>query len=316
MSSLSTNKVTHWKPSDVKSIELDSILHSHVSAGPRIVSPAWNGLKENTSVDQTVEIRPITGVIPNISVEEMMKIEVDNQELDRRTSEVKPLPVEDHIPQKPNRIEGKPKDKLTREQNISRNLMEEEQRLRRLREENEIFWEKLMKKEDELRLQWGVAKDEGYRVGLEEGLQKFELETEKVRITLASSIEHFSNGIKEIKSDYGDAVLKLSMAVIENIIGTHAEKYRESVFSYIKEALSYIEDEEKIVLKLSQGDYEFLKTEHAHFLEEFNNYRGYVVEPSADIETGGCILEYTGGRIDNTLDTRMKQILEKLDGKN
>ncbi|MBU1221338.1 hypothetical protein KKF34_02540 [Myxococcota bacterium] len=304
-------EIRTWTPSGLQSRDLDSILQPVEKSG-RVDLPAWLRSGGNHEVHD-VEIRPIEDVIPSVSLNEMLMNELEKKELSQK--EKLPEVIEQfEIPDaKPDKSK---EGRMTREVSLSRNLMEEEQRLRKLREENEIFWEELMKKEEDLRVQWDRAKDEGYRVGMEEGIARYEIEIEKIRASLGSGLERMTTKVREIKENYMNVVTDLSLMIVSKVLGNSAADNREMVFKYIKEALSYIDDEEKIVLKLNPDDYEYLKKSHSHFIDDFNSYRGYRVEATGEIMFGGCILEYSGGRIDNTLDTRFEQIKKSLESEN
>lgn len=304
-------EIKTWTPAGLQSRDLDSIL-TPVERSGRVDLPAWLRSGGNHEVHD-VEIRPIEDVIPSVSLNEMLMNELEKKELSQKEKlpeVIEPIEIPDI------KTEKSKDGRMTREVSLSRNLMEEEQRLRKLREENEIFWEELMKKEEDLRVQWDRAKDEGYRVGMEEGIARYEMEIEKIRASLGSGLERMTTKVREIKDNYMNAVTDLSLMIVSKVLGNAATENREMVFKYIKEALSYIDDEEKIILKLNPEDYDYLKENHSHFIDDFNSYRGYRVEATGEIKFGGCILEYSGGRIDNSLDTRFEQIKKSLESEN
>ncbi len=112
-------------------------------------------------------------------------------------------------------------------------------------------------------------------------------------------------------------IVDLSMRIAEKLAVDHIEGKREVILSVLKEVFSELQKDEKVVVKVAEADFEFIKEvqERLEFSEDLKFLEGHKVEPSPEIKTGGCVIETNYGDVDATIEQRLTKLWSELRAK-
>jgi flagellar assembly protein FliH len=112
-------------------------------------------------------------------------------------------------------------------------------------------------------------------------------------------------------------IVDLAMKIAEKIAVDHIADKRDVILSVLREVFSELQKDEKVVVKVSEPDLEFIKEvqERLEFSEDLKFLEGHKVESSPDIKTGGCLIETNYGDVDATLEQRLTKLWSELRAK-
>ncbi|MFC1512310.1 FliH/SctL family protein [Candidatus Latescibacterota bacterium] len=165
---------------------------------------------------------------------------------------------------------------------------------------------------------------EAYKTGHDRG---FEEGIEKERTDHESSLDaRFSSRVSVIESLLAEAknlqmnwtgnlerkVIDLSVAIAETLISRSLETDPAIVEDIVREALAHLINTEKLVLKVSPGDYEIIQARYDYWFGKAGSIKEFRIEEDKQLGPGSCLIETDGGVIDATINSRLDVIAEKL----
>ncbi|MBN1828919.1 MAG: hypothetical protein JW884_07215 [Deltaproteobacteria bacterium] len=150
----------------------------------------------------------------------------------------------------------------------------------------------------------------GFTAGLEEGRRQ-------AGKAVASTVEALKKGLEEMAAHYrawedraGEEILSLSMAIAEKIVRREATTARDVVTATIREALTMLQGQKAIAIKVSAQDYGYLLENEPEFLQTIGG--GAILEKDEKIAPGGAIVETATGGADGTIDFQLMRIGDAL----
>ncbi|MFC1573662.1 FliH/SctL family protein [Candidatus Latescibacterota bacterium] len=153
------------------------------------------------------------------------------------------------------------------------------------------------------------AYDDGYQAG-------FDAAIEKERSERIKSVDKL---MKEAKKKSDEAIHGLQLKVIdiaifiaEQIIRKSITKSPEIIEDIIQDTLSYLIGNEKIVLKVSEKEFDVINANYDKWLDKVGNTQEFRLEIDKRLKTGDCIIETEGGVIDAVVSHRLDTIAEEL----
>jgi len=155
----------------------------------------------------------------------------------------------------------------------------------------------------------------GERAGIESGNEKIESVVNCIKQGLAE--------LKKIKQDIyletEQEIVNLAMAIARKIVCNEISINKDTVVNVVKGAVEKVEGDEKVKVKLSSKDFEFIKNEKPEIIDKITNIEnaGFIMDES--VCDGGCIIETESGDIDSRIEKQFQAIeeaFERLNQKN
>ncbi|RLB01957.1 MAG: hypothetical protein DRG59_13360, partial [Deltaproteobacteria bacterium] len=87
---------------------------------------------------------------------------------------------------------------------------------------------------------------------------------------------------------------------------------KDIVLNNIKEAIHKLTETDKILVKVSPEDYEFIKENKPDFLETLKQTQKINLIKDETIKAGGCVIETDFGQIDARIETQWENVAQDL----
>ena len=100
------------------------------------------------------------------------------------------------------------------------------------------------------------------------------------------------------------------MAIARKIVCNEIRVKKDTVVNVVKEAVKKVEGNEKVKVKLSRKDFQFIKGEKPAIIDKINNIENVSFEMEESIPDGGCIIETESGNIDARLERQFQAVEE------
>lgn len=154
--------------------------------------------------------------------------------------------------------------------------------------------------------------EKAYRKGVEEGQQAGirigKAETESA-LKLLNTLSQELTDIREKLFDQAEEmVVKLACSIARQVIYREVETDPELIVGIVRQALSYVKEEEKPVIKVNPTDYEHLDACRGELLSSNDGIEALALEVDERIEQGGCVIETGSGTVDGRLKTRWENV--------
>ena len=152
----------------------------------------------------------------------------------------------------------------------------------------------------------------GEKAGIESGNEKIE--------SVVNSMKQALSELKKIRQDIyietEQEIVKLALAIARKIVCNEISLNKETVVNVVKGAVKKVEGNEKVRVKLSCKDFEFIKSENPGIIDKITNIEnaGFIMDES--ICDGGCIIETESGNIDSRIEKQFQAIEEAFESLN
>lgn len=175
---------------------------------------------------------------------------------------------------------------------------------------------KLKKQDDDAKVAIANAHAKGHDEGLTEGIEKGKNETTALyesKITdlqkkIALFLNNFETSKRAIFSNADHLILRLSLEMVKKILSKEIEVNKEIILNIIKNALSYIGDKEKIVIRIAPDDFETVSMRKDFWVPVTDRLKDIQIEADERIEKGGCIVESNSGVVDARLGVQFDEL--------
>lgn len=157
---------------------------------------------------------------------------------------------------------------------------------------------------------------EGYELGLDEGLKKaYNEKMSELTHNLEEMTTLLSN-ISQIKKDLElqneSHLIKLIYHMVERVSLKHVELDQTILADVMRQALSLAQDEENVVVHVSQSQFEFIEDLKKQTSREFDFLKKIKIEPNERISAGGCIVQTNYGEVDSRIEQRLEKLWDNL----
>jgi flagellar assembly protein FliH len=214
-----------------------------------------------------------------------------------------------HAPQlKEFDIPGKQSARLSEEETIILNL---EKKVHQL--------ELQLKKQDDdskvaIKNSFLKGRDDGYAEGVKTGKDEttvaFEIKIDEIQKKVATILETVENEKKQIYTNADHVLLKLSMEIAKKVVNCDVKVNKDIVLSVIRNALGYIGDKERIVIRVSPEDFDDVAGRKDFWTPVTDRMRNISIEADERIQIGGCIIESNAGMVDARLGVQFDELSE------
>jgi flagellar assembly protein FliH len=146
----------------------------------------------------------------------------------------------------------------------------------------------------------------GEKAGIESGNEKIE-----------SVVNRINKGLSELKKIRQDIyleteqeIVKLAMAIARKIVCNEITVNKNAVVNVVKEAVKKVDGSERVKVKLSIKDFQFIKNEKPAIIDKITNIENVGFEMDESISDGGCIIETESGDIDARIEKQFQAVEE------
>lgn len=154
--------------------------------------------------------------------------------------------------------------------------------------------------------------EEAYARGRREGLAAAEEKLETATQALASALEEVSRLRASLANSSRQDMLRLVIAVAEQIIRREVAADPKIILTIIENALQSSVRADHYRIRISPDDLEKVTQQKPLFLASISGLKNLSIEADASISAGGCRVDSDLGDVDATLETQLEAIQQVL----
>jgi flagellar assembly protein FliH len=147
------------------------------------------------------------------------------------------------------------------------------------------------------------AHDEGYQAGYREGQNAARAEAER----LGRAASQLETTLAELEQTTADELVALAMELARQVVRHEIAAKPERILDVVRDALAQLPHQHAAIY-LHPNDAAIVRS----YLGEALNHAGHRIHEDAKLQLGDCILESSGSRVDGTVATRWRRVLESL----
>jgi flagellar assembly protein FliH len=156
------------------------------------------------------------------------------------------------------------------------------------------------------------AYKKAYAVGLAEGTEKAFQESQAQIVEKLKKFDELLANLDNLKTLIGKEnevqIVKLTLSIGQKIAAREIAENQEPILDMIKELIDGIKKDEKIVVKVSATDLDFIEDLRRRNDERSENLQNVKLVGNGKVEQGGCIVETNYGSIDATVAERVERV--------
>ncbi|MBX9848173.1 MAG: flagellar assembly protein FliH [Rhodocyclaceae bacterium] len=149
------------------------------------------------------------------------------------------------------------------------------------------------------------ARDEGYRVGFNEGEQAALVEAQKI----TALVDKLETALGQIDATVAEELLALSLEVARQVVRETVRLQPESILTVVREALLQLPHQHATIY-LHPEDIALVRQHSGDQL----NHAGHRLQEDATLQRGDCQIEAGNTRVDATLANRWQRVVAGLGG--
>ncbi len=167
---------------------------------------------------------------------------------------------------------------------------------------------KAMVEAREIRLK---AYEEGRNEGLSQAAGEILAKKEELSSSISKIFLNLNAEKQKLWNDYRQDIIFVLMTSIDKILGMEVSKNRiEIMQSLLDQSLELVDRSRELNITVSRDDEQIVKEMLERAREIHPELLNYRIRPSSTVKKGGLILENGTGVVDNTLDSRYRQVKE------
>lgn len=191
---------------------------------------------------------------------------------------------------------------------MTNSSLREDEIQRAMDPDNPVFreWEEECQARSEASYKFGV--EDGRKLGFQEGQE-----------SVNPFIQAFENATNDLMAhrvslgqEMDEMILQLALSVAERVIHREVSLDRTIIKDTIRESLKYIEDHEKIVIRLHPDDWQSVKSFEDEIRSFTHELKVLQIQEDEHVESGGCIIESNVGMMDGQIRTQLEEIMRNL----
>jgi flagellar assembly protein FliH len=161
----------------------------------------------------------------------------------------------------------------------------------------------------ELERVYNEAKNEGYKNGFDDALNKERSEQiNAIDMLLKEAKKKSENAIRGLELK----VIDLAVYLAEQITHKNIDSYPEIVEGIIHETMSYLIGNETVILKVSEHDFKIINNKYDKWMNMAGSTQEFRLEVDRRLKPGDCVIETEGGIIDAVVANRLDMLAEEL----
>lgn len=154
--------------------------------------------------------------------------------------------------------------------------------------------------------------EDAYARGLREGLEKAGQRLESATKALADALDEVSRLREKLAQNSRQDMLRLVMAVAEQVIRQQAAVDSGVVMNIIDHALQSAVRSDRYRVRINPADLAAVNEQKPLFIASVSGLKNLHIEADATISAGGCRVDSELGEVDATLETQLDSIRQAL----
>ena len=167
----------------------------------------------------------------------------------------------------------------------------------------------LSKLEDNYKLERESIYQSGYDAGMTAGKQELEAQYREDVRALELLIDEIRESRWRLRKDAELSLMQLVIQVAERVINNELQTNPSAIDSVLKEALSYVQENELVSITVNPEDYQYIN-EQSSLPDSLPE--GIRIKQDSSLKRGGCILETNMETVDAKVGTKLEQIAAQL----
>ena len=151
-----------------------------------------------------------------------------------------------------------------------------------------------------------------YARGRQEGLKSVENNLDTAAQAFATAAEEISRVRESVARSSGKDMLRLVMAISEQVIRREVAADPKVVLSIIENALQSSVRTDQYRLRVNPADLEAVTQNKPLFLASISGLKNLSIETDPEISPGGCRVDSDLGDVDATIETQLETIRQSL----
>ena len=156
--------------------------------------------------------------------------------------------------------------------------------------------------------------NEAFQRGRQEGSTAVESKLDATLQALTQALEDVNRLRESVARNSSQDMLRMVMAISEQVILSSLEVKPELVLSLIENALNSSVQADSYRIRVSTQDFELVNQQKPLFLASISGLKNISISSDAEITPGGCRVESDFGDVDATIETQLEKIREVLVG--
>lgn len=156
------------------------------------------------------------------------------------------------------------------------------------------------------------AYQQAYQLGLDEGREKAFHEQREVLSQKIQHLEELLSSIERLKGDLvacnETSIVRLAFYMAKRLVYKEISENPEIVLDVVKQAVESAQSDENVTVRVAPADFKFIESVKEMLGKDFDAVKRARLEPSDDIQAGGCVVETNYGDVNATVDQRLEKL--------
>ena len=157
-----------------------------------------------------------------------------------------------------------------------------------------------------------ALREEAFVRGRREGQAAAEAQLASATQSLAAALEEVGRLRRSLLTNSTHDMLRLVMAVAEQVIRTTVAEKEDAILQILKNALQAAVKSDEFHVRVNPEDLATVTAHQPLFLASVSGLKNIVVEGDPAIARGGCLVESALGEVDATVETQLEEIRRHL----
>ena len=157
-----------------------------------------------------------------------------------------------------------------------------------------------------------LARIEGFNKGIEESQNAIEIHLNEITQKFERFMDQIDPRMNRLVKDWEEGLLQLSVDIAEKILLVELDRSDEYFIKMVHNALESFENESRVLIKVSEEDFERFFDEDQFDFETKNGLVHARVDVDPCSDNNGCIIETEHGELDIGVHSQLKEICNVL----
>ncbi|BCR06636.1 hypothetical protein DESUT3_37050 [Desulfuromonas versatilis] len=154
-------------------------------------------------------------------------------------------------------------------------------------------------------------KEEAFARGRQEGIQQTETRLGETVKAFAAGLESIHRLRESILKNSTDDMLRLVMAIAEQVVSCEIATNPEIVFHTLQKALHAAVRSDAFHVRVNPADFALVQEKKPLLLAGISGLKNITFEADASVSRGGCLVESELGEVDASIESQLEEIRQK-----
>lgn len=160
------------------------------------------------------------------------------------------------------------------------------------------------------------GRQEGYQQGLQEGresgLAQMQTQIDDAIVKAQNVLELADKEVNEMMIAAERQIVDIALAVAGKIMACQIEENPMAVLPIVKSALEKVRDQEQIVIRVSNRDFDVVLQAKGDFQNTIGREQALTIVADRTIQEGNCVIDTSYGMVDAKIDTQLDALRKAL----